>query len=278
MELRRLGLARKPAIVVPNHMLEQFSNEFLEAYPNAKILAAGSNDLTGDKRRRFIARAATGDWDAVILTQGGVQGDRYVPRGAASLPGPRARRAARPDGEREGPRGAQSLTFKALQKRLENAEQKLNEKIAKVKDEGVTFEQTGIDYLMVDEAHHYKNLRSPSSDRSLSIEGSDRAIRPRHEAAPPAGARPSPAGWSRSPPRRRSATASSEAYTMQRFLRPDLLQDAGIDDFDSWVATFGEKVTRTEMSVDSGSFKQKSRVAKFRTPPNSCACSAPRRT
>ena len=90
MELRRLGLARKPAVVVPNHMLEQFSREWLQLYPQARVLAASIEDLAGDRRRLFVARTATGDWDGIVIPAPRSNASR-CPRRAARLPRPRDR-------------------------------------------------------------------------------------------------------------------------------------------------------------------------------------------
>jgi SAM-dependent methyltransferase len=106
MELRRLGLARKPAIVVPNHMLEQFGREFLQLYPQARVLVAQREDLQAERRRVFVARCATGDWDAVILSRSALERIPMSPRGAADLPEPRAGTDARVDREIQGGRGA----------------------------------------------------------------------------------------------------------------------------------------------------------------------------
>lgn len=263
MELRRLGLARKPAMVVPNHMLEQFSREFLQLYPQAKILAAGSGDLTGDRRRLFVARAATGDWDAVILTQGAFKAipmsaearEEYMRRHLDEVRD--AVESAAALGERDSP------TFKQLQRMLKSEEGRFLTRLARLRQDrgGVTWEQTGIDYLFVDEAHHYKNLALPTNDASMAVEGSDRAadldmklsyLRERSASG-------RVATFATATP---VANSMGELYIVNRYLRPDLLQGAGIGSFDEWIATFAEKVTRTEMSVDGG-FKQKTRFSSF---------------
>lgn len=268
MELRRLGLARKPAIVVPNHMLEQFSREFLELYPQARILAAGSADLSGDRRRLFAARAATGDWDAVILTQGAFKAipmsvetqERYLRRHLDEVQAMVEQEAAL--GERRSP------TFKQLQRLLKNEQSKFDARIEKLRQDrgGVTWEQTGIDYLFLDEAHHFKNLALPTGDASMAVEGSDRAadldMKLHHLRERSTSGRV--VTFATATP---ISNSMGEMYVMIRYLRPDLLQAAGLDTFDAWIATFAEKETRTEMSVDGASFKQKTRFAKFTNAP-----------
>ncbi|MFG1977021.1 SNF2-related protein [Nonomuraea fuscirosea] len=266
MELRRTGLARKPAIVIPNHMLEQFSREFLEIYPQAKILTASSEDLQGDKRREFVARAATGDWDAVILTQRAFEKIDMRPEAQEEYMNAELnmlREQIARAKEREG----KSLVLKDLERKLATAEEKLKAKLDGMKDEGaVYFEQTGIDYLMVDEAHHYKNLRTASVIEGASIDGSNRAsdlhMKLHYLRSTSTSGRVVTLATGTP-----IANSVTEAYTMQRYLRPDLLEDAGLEDFDSWAATFGEIVTDIELNPDGNGFRQKARFSKFRNVP-----------
>lgn len=261
-ELRRTGMARKPAIVVPNHMLGQFRREYLELYPDAKLLTASSADLTGKKRRRFIAKAATGDWDAVILTQGAFERipmraeaqEKYMRRELDKL---------KDEIKRAKQREGKSLTLKRLEETLKQKEAKLKQKLAAKKDAGtVHFEDTGIDYLMVDEAHGYKNLATASHIEGAAISGSARAsdlhmkieyLRERNESG-------RVVTLATGTPIANSVT---EAYVMQRFLRPDVLEDAGVDDFDSWAATFGEIVQNLELAPDGSGFRMKARFSRF---------------
>ncbi|HEX5117835.1 MAG TPA: DEAD/DEAH box helicase family protein [Pseudonocardiaceae bacterium] len=263
VELRRLGLARKPCIVVPNNMLEQFAREFGQLYPRAKLLIATKEDFGGDKRRQFVARCATGDWDAVIMTRTAFERipmstqaqraylDKEVERFRAMLE--RAR-----DTE-------QGFTVKRMEAALVRAEERLKKRLESTKDSGITFEQTGIDYLVVDEAHGYKNLRTPSNIPGAAIDGSNRAsdldmkldyLRGKHGGRCATFATATPI-----------ANSVTEAYVMQRYLRPDLLEEAGITDFDVWAGTFGESVTTIEMSPAGDKFRMNTRFAKFRNVP-----------
>ncbi|WP_245642583.1 DEAD/DEAH box helicase family protein [Nonomuraea candida] len=266
MELRRTGLAKKPAIVVPNHMLEQFTREFLECYPNANILAAGTKDLEKDKRRRFVARAATGDWDCIILTQKAFEKiDMTADAQRAYME--EELQQLRDQMERAKEHGEDSRAFKQLEKQLMRAEERLKAKLDAKRDEGnIYWEHTGIDYLMVDEAHMYKNLRTPSRIEGAGIAGSTRAsdlhmklhyLRSKSEsgrAVTLATGTP-------------IANSVTEAYTMMRYLRPDLLEEAGIEDFDTWAATFGNVVTDVEMNPDGNGFRMKARFSKFQNVP-----------
>lgn len=270
-ELKRLGLARKPAIVVPNHMLEQFSREYLQIYPNAKILAAGTDDLKGDNRREFVARAATGNWDCVILTQNAMQlipmsrpaMEAYIDREMATmrdqLERARADAAATND-------TAKANTVKKMEKAVVKAEEALKAKLDKQKDAGVTFEQTGIDYVCVDEAHMYSNLRTLSNIQGAGATGSDMAsdlhMKLEHLRANNASGRV--ATFATGTPIRNTVT---QAYIMQRFMRPDLLEEAGIHSFDQWAATFGQTVDEMELKPEGAGFRQTTRFAKFRNVP-----------
>ncbi len=260
-EMRRMGLITKPAIVVPNHMLEQFSREWLQAYPQARILAASTDDLTGDKRRLFVARAAANDWDGIILTQSafkkiGLSSEfeqTYMEREVGRL------RAALDKVKAEG-----GLTVKRIEKKVQAAEERYKKALAIPRDPGVSFEDTGIDYLVVDEAHMYKNLATISNIQDAAIEGSQQAsdlhmkleyLRDRHGDRVGTMATATPL-----------ANSITEAYVMQRYLRPDLLEKAGINSFDGWAATFGSQVTEMEMGP-AGGFRQKTRFARFQNVP-----------
>jgi SAM-dependent methyltransferase len=147
MELRRLHLARKPAIIVPNHMLEQFSRECLQLYPQAHVLVTQREDLQADRRRQFIARCATGDWDVVIMSRSAFE---RIPMSADAQ---RAYLDAELDRIRDfiqASKEGDGLTVKRLEGALLRAEERLKAKLDSVKDPGITFEATGIDYLFVD--------------------------------------------------------------------------------------------------------------------------------
>jgi len=263
-ELRRLGLVLKPAVVVPNHMLGQFAREWLQLYPMAKILAAGTDDLTKDKRRRFVARAAANEWDAIIMTRSAFERlgvspkvqKAYLKRELAEI---------RDTLDQQRARGAH-LTIKRLEKKVMRAEAAMQMRLDGVVDQGVTWEQTGIDYLFVDEAHGYKNLATVSNIPGAAIDGSNRAedlymklehlrVTGNERVATFATATP-------------IANSITEAHVMCRYLRPDLLWDAGVKHFDAWAATFGETVTQMEMAVTGGgNYRLKTRFSRFQNVP-----------
>jgi N12 class adenine-specific DNA methylase len=262
MELRRLGIVKKPAVVVPNHMLEQFSREWLQAYPQARILACGIEDLAGERRRLLVARVATGDWDAVILSRSAFERLPLAPEAQQAY---HDREAAALAAQLETSRAAGGLSVKRIEGALARAEERIKKLLDTQRDPGVRFEQTGIDYLCVDEAHDYKNLRTVSNIPGVAIEGSQRAsdldmklfyLRERY------GNRVATFGTATP-----IANSVAEAYVMQRYLQPDVLDQAGLTDFDTWAATFGETVSALELSPDGSSYRLHSRFARFRNVP-----------
>ncbi|MFD0352893.1 helicase-related protein [Streptomyces sp. NPDC127110] len=263
MELRRTGLAQKPSIVVPNHMLEQFSREAVALYPGAKVLAISRKDLHHKKRRKFVAKIAGGDWDIVVLTHDAFNSlpmtpqtqQAYMDKELALLRSQITKIKAR-DGD--------DPSLKQMEKTLADQEEQLKERLATLKDQrGIFFENTGIDYLFVDEAHEYKNLRTVSNLPGAAISGSGQAtqlhmalgyLREHNESG-------RVASLATGTPIANSVT---EAYVLMRYLAPHILEEAGIDDFDSWAATFGEVVTSLELAPDgSGDYREKARFAKF---------------
>jgi N12 class adenine-specific DNA methylase/SAM-dependent methyltransferase len=264
MELRRLGLVRKPCVVVPNHMLDQFAGEWLRAYPLARILITRQEDLQGDNRRHLVARVATGDWDAVIMSRSAFERIPLTPAAqAAYLERETDQLKAWLDVARKG----KGRTVKRLEAALLRATERVKAKIESgKKDAGIHFEDTGIDYLFVDEAHGYKNLRTASSINGAAIEGSLRATDMDMKI-----------GWLRGRNGDRVVTYATatpiansitEVAVMQRYLRPDLLQAAGIDVFDTWAATFGQLVTEVELAPEGGgTFRLNTRFARFRNVP-----------
>jgi N12 class adenine-specific DNA methylase len=146
-ELKRLGLVRKPAIVVPNHMLEQFAREWLQTYPQARILVAGREDVQADRRRRFVARCATGNWDSIVMSRSAFE---RIPLSAGEQQRYMERQLAQVRAWIETAKGGHGLTVKRLEGALLRAEQRLTAKLDSAKDPGITFEATGIDYLCVD--------------------------------------------------------------------------------------------------------------------------------
>ncbi|MFF0170232.1 SNF2-related protein [Streptomyces prasinus] len=262
MELRRTGLATKPCLIVPNHMLKQWSREFRHLYPNAKILAITASDLNKKRRAKFMGRIAGGDWDAVILTH---EAFNRVP--------------LRPDTQRNyldhemkslreqldvaAQAGMGRQTVKQIEESLANAEAKLQQQIDSMDDEvGVFLEDTGVDYVFLDEAHEYKNLRTVSAIPGAAIQGSAKAtklhmvldyLRTTNESE-------RVATLATGTPIANSVT---EAYVLKRYLAPQILEEMGLDAFDNWAATFGEVVSQLEPDPKGDGYKYKARFSRF---------------
>ncbi|MDR1447965.1 MAG: hypothetical protein LBI63_03260 [Candidatus Ancillula sp.] len=258
MEQKRLGLINKPCVVIPNHMLEQFSSEWLERYPGANILAVSPEDMTKDNRQQFLLKATLNDWDAIIMTRGAFERievsnefkqkymiDRITEREEAL--------------EIMQANGVKDMSVSQMRNSIEKYREKMKKIMDKVKDQGITFEQTGIDYLFIDEAHDYKNLdtssavefQSSSSGRASDLEMKIQLLRERNGNRVATFATGTPV-----------SNSIKEVYVMQRYLRPDILENADIYNFTNWVATFGKKTIKAE--IDSvGNFKMKERLASF---------------
>ncbi|OYO08831.1 helicase [Enemella evansiae] len=263
MEMRRMGLISKPVVVIPNHMLEQFSREWLQIYPQARILAASSKDLTADKRRLFVARASANEWDGVLLTQGAFE---KIPLRTETQ---QTYVQAQVDDMRQvlaGAEGEKQMSVKRIQRRLLQLENKVKARVDSDRDAGVCFEDTGIDYVVVDEMHMYKNLATESNIQDAAIEGSNRAsdLHMKLEYLRSQGRERVVTGATATP----ISNSVTEAFVMQKYLRPDLLEAAGIGAFDAWAATFGQTVTQMEMApTANNTFRMKTRFAKFQNVP-----------
>jgi N12 class adenine-specific DNA methylase len=263
MEMKRLGLVSKPAYVVPNHMLEQFSAELLQAYPLANILMATKEATSKDAMKEFVARCATGDWDAVVITHSAFERIRVSKDAEIAY---REAQIAEYRAAQSQSKGEHGLSVKRLEAdiiRLEERTKSIREDQRRL--DGVTFEETGVDYVFIDEAHLFKNLSFPTRIQGIGGSGSKRAtdldlklhlLRQRH------GGRVAT-----------FATATfvsnsiSELYVMQRYLQPAALKAAGIATFDAWAANFGRTVSALELAPDGGSYRMKDRFARFANVP-----------
>ncbi|MBW4651698.1 MAG: DEAD/DEAH box helicase family protein [Kaiparowitsia implicata GSE-PSE-MK54-09C] len=264
MEGRRLGLAQKPMIIVPNHLLEQWAKDWKLLYPNANILAADKTDSSAQNRAELTARIATGDWDAVIVTHSAFGKLRLNPDTQKAFYKEQIdliKDAIAETGQSEESR-AVVKQLERQRKRLQKSVDGLNN--PKRKDNGLTFEQLGVDLLIVDEAHMFKNLGYTSqmnnvaglpntnSDRAMDLYMKARYLAQQHgEGKGLVFATATPI-----------ANTMAEVYTMQRYLQPQLLEDLGLSGFDAWASTFGETVTAPEISP-AGSYRVKTRFARF---------------
>jgi N12 class adenine-specific DNA methylase len=262
MELRRTGLAQKPALIVPNHMLKQWTREFRQLYPNAKLLAISASDLGVKKRAKFMGRIAGGEWDAVILTH---EAFNRVPLRPENMRNylDQEMRSLRYQLDVAAEAGMGRNTVKQIEESLANAEAKLQQQIEAMGDEnGVYLEDTGVDYVFLDEAHEYKNLRTVSAIPGAAIQGSAKATKLHMVLS-----------WLRETnDSDRVATLATgtpiansvtEAYVLKRYLSPKLLDELGLDAFDNWAATFGEVVSSLEPDPKGDGYKYKARFSRF---------------
>ncbi len=266
-ELKRLGLIHKAAMVVPNHMLNQFAGDWLQLYPQAKILAASSDDLNVENRRRFIAKIATNDWDAVIMTRTAFQRIQLSPENEQAFEERQIATAREQITRLKAGENGSGAALRRIEKQLASREEKLRAQRDVARDDGLNWEQTGFDYLGVDELHDFKNLQTVSAVRDVNIDGSKRAMdlfakidyhrNTLGQDRVMVGATATPI-----------ANSIAEMYVMQRYIDPAALERVGIDDMDSWIATFAEVVTAPELSVAGGErLVWKNRVAKFNNVP-----------
>lgn len=263
MELRRLGSASKPAVVVPNHMLEQFSREWLQLYPTARILVADRDRLSKDRRKEFVARAATGDWDGIVFTQSGFA---RLPLGRDLMTSYLGEEIETARSALAGSKDGKGLSVKKVERRIAQMEETYKRLLSEhTKDDGVRFEETGVDYLFVDEAHAYKNRRVDSSIDGVANTGSQRAqdldsklwaLRRMHGPRIVTFATATPV-----------ANSMAELWVMQSYLHPDLLASVDLRAFDAWAANFGRTHTALELAPDGSSYRMQTRFARFQNVP-----------
>jgi N12 class adenine-specific DNA methylase len=264
MELKRLGLAKKPLFVVPNHMLGQFSSELLTLYPAANILAAGKADFESARRRELMSRIATNNWDAVIVTHSGFERlamsadaqKRFIEEQLVELEACIREQKGSDSGTR-------------IVKQLEASKKRLEARLKSMaavhrKDDTLTFEELGVDRLFVDEAHAYKNLfyvtkmtRVAGLPQSASERAFDMFLKVQHIQ------RLNDGGGVVFATGTPVTNTMAEMFTLQRFLQMDVLTRRRLRHFDSWAATFGESVTALELAPDGAGYRVNTRFARF---------------
>jgi N12 class adenine-specific DNA methylase len=261
MELRRTGMAQKPALVIPNHMLKQITREFKQLYPNAKLLAITASDLSKGRRAKFMARAAGGEWDAVILTH---EAFKRVPlrpeKQQAYLDAEMANLREQLDAASAA--GMEERTVKQIENTIANAEAHMQQQIAQASEAGVYLEDTGIDYLFMDESHEFKNLRTVSAIPGAAIEGSAKATK-LHMVLEYLRSNSTSGRVATLATGTPIANSVTEAYVLMRYLAPELLAEQGLDAFDNWAATFGEVVSQLEPDPKGNGYRYKARFSRF---------------
>jgi len=259
MELRRLGLAKKPVIVTPKNVLDAFAREFLERYPRARLLVGYQDDTDKAERRNFIARAAASDWDAVLMTR---EAFEAIPLDHATRKAYLQRAVDEVAGviDLADAKGMDNSTVKDLETQKKRAQERVERMMDKAKDDGIDFKLTGIDYIFADEAHAYKNLMTLSSMPGMSISpGSGRALDLHMKLEHLRNHYSRVATLATATPITRTL---AEIYNWMRYLDPQQLhQERGITDFDQFLATFATTTTDFEVTI-TGGLKLKSRVNK----------------
>ena len=264
MESKRLGLCQKAMFVVPNHLTEQWASEFLRLYPSANILVTTKKDFETRNRKKFCARIATSDYDAVII--GHSQFEKIPISKERQEHLLQEQICEIEDGIRElRAANAERFTIKSLERTKRGLELRLQKlQAADRKDDVVTFEQLGIDRLYVDEAHSYKNLFLYTKMRNVAglstsdaQKSSDMLLKCRYidEITDGKGV-----VFATGTPVSNSMT---ELFTMMRYLQHDLLQQKGLAHFDCWASTFGETTTAIELAPEGTGYRARTRFAKF---------------
>lgn len=264
MELKRLGLAQKPMLVVPNHLVEQWGAEFLQLYPSANILVATKRDFEKKNRKKLFSKMATGEYDAIIIGHSQFE----------KIPMSIERQKMNIENEiEEITNGISSLKANNGErftiKQLERTKKGLKAKLEKLnkndrKDDLITFEEIGVDRLFVDEAHFYKNLFLFTKMNNVSglsttdaQKSSDLYLKCRYLDEITGG---KGVVFATGTPISNSMT---EMYTMQRYLQYSTLVKHNLQHFDCWASTFGETSTSIELAPEGSGYRMKTRFSKF---------------
>ena len=264
MEAKRLGLCQKSLFVVPNHLTEQWASEFLRLYPSANILVTTKKDFEKHNRKKFCARIATGDYDAIIMGHSQFEKIPISKERQERLLHEQIWEITEGIAEVESS-GGERFTVKQLERTKKSLEARLEKLQAEDrKDDVVTFEQLGVDRLFVDEAHNYKNLFLYTKMRNVAglsttdaQKSSDMFAKCRYMDEITGGRG---VVFATGTPVSNSMT---ELYTMQRYLQYDRLQELGMAHFDCWASRFGETVTALELAPEGTGYRARTRFSKF---------------
>lgn len=268
MEKRRLGLITKACVTVPKPLTDQMANEWLKLYPNAHLLVASAKDFTKENRQRFIARCATGNYDAIIMSheQFGKIGmsaeyqTQFINEQIEAID-------QQLSGMNSGyyfQRNENQMTVKALEKQKEKLTDKLEKLLGMSKDTSLSFEQLGFDYLVVDEAHNFKNcfvatkmgnisgVQTSASQKAEDMLMKTTYLNNKYGCNNILFATGTPI-----------SNSMVEMYVMTRYLRPDVLAEAGVSEFDDWASNFGKVVSKLEVNPAGNGYRTKKRFAEF---------------
>ena len=261
MEMRRLGLVRKPLYVVPNHMLGQFTKEFYEQYPTARISVADEEHFHTDRRRQFVANVAQDDLDAVIMTHSSFVKIPISDAFQAHLIQEQIEMLDEAISELSGPENR--ISRGRVEKQKEAFEQKLSKQGQTAQDQVLNFEEFGTDFLFVDEAHQFRKLSFGTKQgnlKGITPKGSNMAwnlyTKVRYLDSQKPGR--SVVFASGTP----ITNTMGELYSLSRFMQPEALKDRGLSHFDSWAQTFGDTKTGLEETA-AGTYHPVTRFGKF---------------
>lgn len=268
MKMKQVGSVKKPMFVVMNHTVDQWAKEFMRFYPGANILITTKKDFEKQNRQRFVSKIATGDYDAIIIGHSqfekipiSKEREENILRKEINTLSYEISEAKKSDG-----RDWSVKQLVIFQKSLENRLKKLMNEDKK--DRVIDFENLGVDFLFVDEAHVYKNLYTvtklknvagigtSSSQRATDMKMKCEYIQEVNQGKGVVFATATPI-----------TNSMSELFVMQRFLQPEALNRAGLEFFDNWAGTFGEVVSSLEMTPEGSGYRMKSRFSKFHNLP-----------
>ena len=263
MELKRLGIVSKPMFVVPNHLLGQWANEILKLYPTANILVATQKDFEKTRRKKLMGKIATGEWDAVLIAHSSFglipMSKEYEQKHMEQQIDEVVNAIERIKAE-----SGDGLSVKKLEQIKTSMDTKLKALLDAPKDDVVTFEELGVDELIVDEAHMFKNLPMYSKIRNVaginnseSKKATDLFMKISYILENNGG---KGAVFATGTP---ISNSMGELFAMQKYLQIDRLREMGLEHFDEWASTFGEVVNSFEIAPDGSGFRTKARFAQF---------------
>lgn len=285
MEMKRNGLARKPMMVVPNHLISQVPSEFLQHYPSAKILVMKSSDLDAERRKRFTARIASGDYDAIIVPYSAfvrismsaeaeskyqkelldqielalIKAWKDAEDAESDKGGNRGRKKQRGSGKKTPP------SVKNLENMRDKVKGRLEHLAERPKDDVLTFEQIGVDALFVDEAHSFKNLYFPTRQQAAGIPSNNDAQRAldlylKSRYINQLSGNRNLVLATGTP----VSNSMAEVFVMQKLLQEQALDRAGIGSFDAWLAQFGQIVAETTLDPSGTGMSARPVLKKFK--------------
>ena len=262
MESKRLGLCTKPLFAVPNHLTEQIGEDFQKLYPGANILVATKNDFKKENRQQLFAKIATGDFDAVIIGHSQLGMIPLSKERQVSILQDQINDIMAGIEELKKAEGSR-FQVKQMERTKKSLEAKLD-KLEKTHDDILTFEEMGIDKLIIDEAHEFKNvptqtkltnvagISSSASQKALDLFMKCRYLDEKNGSRGVIMATGTPL-----------SNSVTELHTMMRFLEYDFLKDHGLSNFDNWVTVFGEQKTEWELAPAGNKFKERTRIANY---------------